>query len=230
LSGKLWVVATPIGNLGDLSPRAAEVLGAADFWLVEDSRVSGKLQAHLGLKKPMKVLNDHTNQAKVESYVKEIEKGASAALLSDGGTPVISDPGTEVVDLCHEYGIEVDGIPGPCAVSTALSMSGFYAQRYSFLGFLSRKKSAIAKEFSQFVESPYTIVFFESPFRVLETLEVARSVLGNRRGALCRELTKVYQEVVRFNLEDLSLVEQATLKGEITVVLEGRRKLANSDT
>jgi 16S rRNA (cytidine1402-2'-O)-methyltransferase len=222
--GKLTLVATPIGNLSDLSPRAVDSLGAAEFWIVEDSRISGKLASHLGLKKPMRVLNDHTAQGQIERYLQELKKGAHAALLTDGGAPAISDPGAILTDLCHNAGVSVEGIPGPSAVVTALMLSGFFAQRFAFLGFLGRKPGAIRSEFAPFADSPLTLVLFESPHRLDVLLTVAHEALGNRRYAICRELTKMHEQVYRSVLPEIPSEEAVPRKGELTLVIEGRRR------
>ncbi len=222
--GKLTLVATPIGNLGDLSPRAAEALGTADFWIVEDSRISGKLAAHLGLKKPMRVLNDHTAEGQLLRYADELRNGAHAALLTDGGAPSISDPGAALADRCHDLGIEVSAIPGPSAVVTALTASGFFGQRFVFLGFLGRKAGAIHGELAPFADSPLTIVLFESPFRLEALLKVAYQSLGARRYAICRELTKLHEQVYRSSLPNVPTEVEVPHKGEFTLVIEGRRK------
>jgi len=222
--GKLTLIATPIGNLSDLSPRAIEALGAADFWLVEDSRVSGKLQSHLGIRKSMRVLNDHTGAVAIGKYLAEIQAGASAAVVTDGGSPVVSDPGSLLCAACHEAGIEVDAIPGPSAVTTALMISGFFAQRFAFLGFLGRKPGAIRSELEPFRESPITLVLFESPFRFESLLRVAYEVLGSRRYAICREMTKIHQQVFLAEMPIIPGVEQVPRKGEVTIVIEGMRR------
>lgn len=222
--GHLTLVATPIGNLGDLSPRAVEVLGAADLWFVEDTRVSGKLGPHLGLKKPMRVLNDHTAPAQIERYLEELRNGTHAVLLTDGGAPAISDPGALLCDACHESGIAVDAVPGPSAPITALTLSGFFAQRFAFLGFLGRKAGAIRGELEPFADSPLTLVLFESPHRVGALLEVAAETLGPRRYAICREMTKAHQQVFRARLPKIPTESEVPHKGEVTLVLEGRRR------
>lgn len=223
-SGRLTLVATPIGNLGDLSPRVQEALAATDVWYVEDTRISGKLASHLGLKKPMRVLNDHTSPHQIERYRDEILKGQHAALLTDGGTPAISDPGAILTDLCHTAGILVEGIPGPSAVATALMLSGFFAQRFAFLGFLGRKPGDMRKELAVFADSPLTLVLFESPHRLETLLEVAHEALGARRFAICRELTKAHEQVYRETFPHRPTEEQVPRKGEITLVIEGRRR------
>jgi 16S rRNA (cytidine1402-2'-O)-methyltransferase len=228
MAGKIVLVATPIGNLGDLSTRANQTLAESDLWLVEDTRVSGKLQSHLGIKKPMRVLNEHTTDAKIVSYLAEIE-GKTAAVISDGGTPGISDPGARLVDLATQDDFEIDAIPGPSAVTTALMLSGFYAQRFVFLGFLPRKAGAIKSELEPFVDSTMTLVMFESPFRIGELLKLAGEVLGPRRFAACREMTKLHQEILRGTLE--SEVEKWNLstKGEYCLVIEGKRRVRLAD-
>jgi 16S rRNA (cytidine1402-2'-O)-methyltransferase len=221
---RLVLVATPIGNLSDLSHRAEETLRSASFWVVEDSRVSSKLASHLGVSKPMRVLNEHTPPAKIEQLVDEILKVEMAALLTDGGTPVISDPGAMLADRLYEEGVDIDCAPGPSAVTTALALSGFFAQRFVFLGFAGRKPADIRALLLPFVDSPLTIVAFESPFRFSKYLEVAAEVLGDRRFAVCRELTKMHQQVVRGNLSDLVNLRDVPQKGEVTLVIEGRRR------
>ncbi len=227
-SGKLILVATPIGNLGDLSDRARKALEEAEIWIVEDTRVSAKLQFHLGLKRPMRVLNDHTSEAQVERLANELADKITA-LVTDGGTPAISDPGAHLTDLAVGMGIEIDAIPGPSAVTTALMLSGFYAQRFVFLGFLARKPSAIRSDLAAFKDSSLTIVLFESPHRALATLKLAFEALGDRRFALCREMTKLHQEVVRGQLATLESISKVEPKGEVCIVLEGRRRRQSAD-
>lgn len=226
--GRLTLVATPIGNLGDLSLRAIEALTEADIWLVEDTRVSGKLAAHLGIKKPMRVLNDHSPESAVSRYAQEIECGQWAAVLTDGGAPVVSDPGTLLVDLCQGKGIEVDSVPGPCAAVNALVLSGFFGQRFAFLGFLGRKPGAIRSELRPYADSPFTLVTFESPHRIESLLSTASEVLGERRYAICREMTKAHQQVFRDKLPRVPDEQTVPRRGEFTVVFEGIRRGAVS--
>ncbi len=221
--GRLSVVATPIGNLADLTPRAAQALTEATVWFVEDTRVSGRLASHLGIKRPMRVLNDHTPAAAVERYAAEIAKGACAALLSDGGAPGVSDPGTELVEACVANGVDVVPLPGPSAPIAALMVSGFYAQRFAFLGFLPRKPGPMRAELAVYAESPYTLVVFESPHRIDKLLEVAHSALGARRYTLCRELTKAFEQIHRGRLPEVPDVSTVLRRGEFTVVFEGKR-------
>ncbi|MBX3111973.1 MAG: 16S rRNA (cytidine(1402)-2'-O)-methyltransferase [Fimbriimonadaceae bacterium] len=222
--GRLVLVATPLGNLGDLSPRAADALSTATQWAVEDTRVSASLQRHLGLKRPMTVLNDHTPHARLTQLVDAVEAGETVAVLSDAGTPAVSDPGAELVDACHVRGLVVDATPGPSAVTTALSLSGFYAQRFAFLGFLPRKPGPMREVLFPFAESTLTLVFFESPFRVEALLRACADTLGDRRYAVCRELTKIHQQVWRGRLPQTPTEKEVTKKGEFTVVVEGNRR------
>jgi 16S rRNA (cytidine1402-2'-O)-methyltransferase len=227
--GRLVLVATPIGNLADLSARAIAELSSADFWIVEDTRVSGKLQAHLSLSKPMRVFNEHTRPEQLERYLADIQSGRTAALLTDGGSPAISDPGAMFSDICHEHNVEVDAIPGPSAVTTALMLSGFFAQRYCFLGFLGRKDGAIKEELLPFATSPITLVLFESPFRVRNLLKVAYEALGDRRYAVCREISKMHQQVYRSRLPNVPDEQQLPPKGEVSLVIEGKRKAKTAE-
>lgn len=224
MEGRLIVVATPIGNLGDLSPRAVEALTQAELWIVEDTRVSGKLASYLGLKKPMRILNDHSASFRVEKLVQEIERASCIALLSDGGTPVVSDPGAALIDACVAKSIAVEAIPGPCAAILALSLSGFYGQRFAFLGFLGRKPKDIRSELTPYQTSPLTLVLYESVHRLDTLVSEAYQSLGARRYAICRELTKSHEQVFHAILPYRPTEEEVPRKGELTIVLEGLRK------
>lgn len=229
--GKLVVIATPIGNLGDLSPRAVLGLTEATSWLVEDSRISGKLAAHLGLKKPMRLLTDLSSESALAKYAQEAASGGIFAIVTDGGAPCISDPGSRLIDLCRNLNVEIEAIPGPSAVITALMASGFYAQRFAFLGFLGRKPGAIRSELAPFQESPFTLVLFENINRIETLLESAREALGERRYVLARELTKTHEQIYRGVLGTVPTEPQFLRKGELTVVIEGRRaKPPHSET
>jgi len=222
--GRLTLVATPIGNLADLSARAISALTEAQFWIVEDSRVSGKLASHLELKKPMRVLNDHTAPYQIEKYAEELKAGAHAALITDGGAPAVSDPGALLTNLCQAHGVTIEGVPGPSAPILALMVSGFFAQRFAFLGFLGRKAGDIRKELAVFADSPLTLVLFESPHRLDTLLTAAHEALGPRRYVLCRELTKMHEQIYRSTLPELGDETAVPRKGEITIVIEGRRR------
>jgi 16S rRNA (cytidine1402-2'-O)-methyltransferase len=224
VAGRLVLVATPIGNLGDLSPRARAALAAADLWIVEDSRVSGRLRTLVGSSAPMRVLNDHSGADRVEALAQAVAAGQTVALVSDAGSPVVSDPGAELVDKCHALGLEVDSVPGPSAVTDALALSGFYAQRFAFLGFLPRKPGPARDVLSRFTGSSLTLVLFESPHRLVHCLAACAEALGERRFAVCRELTKLHQQVWRGTLPEAPTESQVPRKGEFTIVVEGLRK------
>ena len=221
--GRLVVVATPIGNLGDLSPRAVGELSAAETWIVEDTRVSGKLQAHLGLKRPMMVLNDHSTGDRIHELVEVVAAGSSTALISDAGTPVVSDPGSELIDAALKRGLCVCAVPGPSAATLALSLSGFYAQRFAFLGYLPRKPGPMRSTLLPFADSTLTLVAFESPHRIGKLLAGCFEALGDRRYAICRELTKRHEQVWRSTLPAVPDEAEVPRKGEFTVVVEGKR-------
>jgi 16S rRNA (cytidine1402-2'-O)-methyltransferase len=220
----LVLVSSPIGRLNDLSPQAHEVLEAASFWIVEDTRVSGKLLKALDLSRQMVVLNDHTPPHKKEALVERIKAEGPAALLTDAGTPGISDPGAELVGLCREAGLSVDSAPGASAVTNALALSGFYAQRFAFVGFLPRKPGPAKKVLEPFVDSTFTVVLFESPHRIDKTLAVCLDALGDRRVAICREMTKMHQQIVNTTLSELPSESEMLRKGEFTIVIEGERR------
>jgi 16S rRNA (cytidine1402-2'-O)-methyltransferase len=198
-------------------------LAEADVLACEDTSVGARLLAANGIRRSIARLDEHAPESKLKSIVAEAAGGKSVAYFSDAGTPGVSDPGPALVDLAYEAGVEVDAIPGPSAVFTAVMLSGFYAQKLVFLGFLARKPGAIASELGPYAESTTTLVFFEAPTRLLKTLEIALKTLGDRRVALCREMTKAHQEVIRGRLSELVSTER-TFKGECTVVLEGKRK------
>jgi 16S rRNA (cytidine1402-2'-O)-methyltransferase len=193
-------------------------------WLVEDTRISGKLQSHLGIKKPMRVLNDHTRPDQIMTYVAELQTGKTACVLTDGGSPVVSDPGAILCDLCHDSDVRVEGVPGPSAPILALTLSGFFGQRFAFLGFLPRKAGEIRSELAPFALSPLTIVLFESQFRIDTLLKGAYEVLSERRYAICRELTKAHEQVYRARLPHIPSEKEVPRKGEFTVVIEGLRR------
>jgi 16S rRNA (cytidine1402-2'-O)-methyltransferase len=206
-----------------LSPRAAKALAESDFWFTEDTRQSAKLQVRLGTKRPMKRLDAHTGAGQIETYVRSLAEGASASLVTDGGCPVVSDPGAALIDHCHEAGVEVDAIPGPSAVTTALMLSGFYAQRFAFLGFPPRKAGDILRLLSIYADSSLTLVLFESAQRTDNLLKGAFDALGPRRYAICREMTKVHQQVHRAKLPEIPNEQMVPRRGEYTIVVEGKR-------
>jgi 16S rRNA (cytidine1402-2'-O)-methyltransferase len=178
-------------------------------------------------RKPLVRLDEHSTSAKIRSLVERAAGGETVAVVSDAGTPGISDPGAMLVDAAYEAGVEVDSIPGASAVSNALALSGFFAQKFAFLGFLPRRASALREEFEPYADSTTTLVFFEAPARVGKSLQAALAALGDRRVAICREMTKIHQQVVRGRLSTISSTELSS-KGEFTIVLEGKRRGTNS--
>ncbi len=218
-SARLWVVATPLGNPGDLSPRAREVLAAADLLLAEDTRRAGLLFQRLGIRsKGFLSLFEHNEEARIGTVLAALERGESVALFSDAGTPLLSDPGFRLVRACREAGFAVSPVPGPSAPAAALSASGLPPQPFVFLGFLPRKDGDIRRFLEPFAALPATLVFFERKTRLAKALALAAQVLGPRECCVCRELTKEHEEFLRGRLDDLSFVP-AELLGEITVVV-----------
>lgn len=226
--GALVVVGTPIGNLSDLSERTTEALRSADVVAAEDTRRTIKLLGHVGSTAELVRLNDARAPASaVDSLLDRVESGAVVALVSDAGMPTVSDPGAKVVNRAYERELPVLGVPGPSAVTLALALSGFFAQRFVFLGFLSKKPSRMKETLAPYAESALPIVLFERPERLEKVLEAALEVLGDRRVAVCREMTKAHEEVRRGRISTL-LRQELVHKGELTVVVEGERKVSTA--
>ncbi|MFL6729393.1 MAG: 16S rRNA (cytidine(1402)-2'-O)-methyltransferase [Sphingomicrobium sp.] len=214
----LYIVATPIGNLGDLSPRAADVLRRADRILAEDTRVTGKLLAHIGAKVPMSRYDDHTGDR--DRTIVDLLATKAVALVSDAGTPLISDPGYRLVRDAREAGHSVVTVPGPCAAIAALTVAGLPTDRFLFLGFLPAKAKARADAIAEIASVRATLVIYESGQRLGETLGALRKQLGPRPAAVTRELTKLYEECVTGTLADLTeRYAGITPKGEIVIVV-----------
>lgn len=218
----LYLVATPIGNLGDITLRALDVLAACDMVICEDTRVTGKLLRHFGLKKPMLVYNDHSGEAARAAIFEAIGSGKICALVSDAGTPLISDPGFKLARTCLQKGLHVTSLPGANAVLPALHLSGATSDAFCFAGFLPPKSDARRKALRQWADVPATLILFESAPRLLKSLKDMQAVLGDREAAICRELTKLYEEARRGRLS--ALIEhyeaKGPPKGEIVIVLE----------
>lgn len=218
-SPTLWVVATPLGNLGDLSERARDVLSKVDLVLAEDTRRTGMLMQRLGIKSNGFVsLHEHNEEKRINMVLSMLERGDNLALVSDAGTPLMSDPGYRVVRACREKGFKVVPVPGPCAPVTALCACGLPPYPSTFLGFLPRKASHVKRLLALHGETGATIVFFERKSRLKETLENAYEALGGREFAICRELTKEYEEFIFGKLGELDEMD-LELRGEITVVV-----------
>ena len=223
MSGMLILVPTPIGNLGDISPRAAEALEQADFIAAEDTRVSIKLLNHLGLKKQLVSYHEHNKQESGPHILSRLQDGESCALVTDAGTPAISDPGEDLVRLCREHGVAVTAIPGPCAAITALAMSGLPTGRFTFEGFLSVNKRSRREHLASLLEETRTMIFYEAPHKLLTTLEDMQVAFGaDRPVCLCRELTKLHEEAVKTTLgQALSYYQENSPRGEYVLIVGG---------
>lgn len=222
MSGTLYLVGTPIGNLGDLSPRAAEILGAVDFIAAEDTRVSLKLLSHLGLKKPLVSYYEHNRRRSGPEILSRLLGGESCALVTDAGMPAISDPGEDLVRLCAESGVAVAAVPGPSAVVTALALSGLPTGRFCFEGFLSTAKKSRREHLDAVREETRTLIFYEAPHKLRDTLADMLAAWGDREIALCRELTKLHEEVVRTTLsEAVARYAETPPRGEFVLVIRG---------
>ncbi len=220
--GRLTLVGTPIGNLGDFSPRAVEALAACDFIAAEDTRVTLKLLNHFGINKPLVSYFEHNKRERGEQICARLLAGENGVLVSDAGMPAISDPGEDLVALCYEKGISVGIVPGPTAVTTALALAGLPTGRFAFEGFLSVNKRSRREHLDSLRGEPRTLVFYEAPHKLVATLTDLLATLGDRRVALVRELTKIHEEVARTTLSQA--VERYTAqppRGEFVLILEG---------
>ncbi len=223
MAGMLYLVPTPIGNLGDISQRCRETLEKADFIAAEDTRVSLKLLNHLGIKKSLVSYYEHNKAFKGDKIVERILAGETCALVSDAGSPAISDPGEDLVKQCAAAGITVCAIPGPCAAITALSISGQATGRFCFEGFLSTSKKSRKEHLESLLGETRTMIFYEAPHKLLSTLEDLRDAFGEARAiSLCRELTKLHEEVVRTTLgEAVAKYTETPPKGEFVLIVAG---------
>ena len=222
MSGTLYLVATPIGNLGDFSPRAVETLSAVDFIAAEDTRVSVKLLNHFEIKKPLVSYHEHNHVTAGQSILRRLLAGESCALVTDAGTPAISDPGEDLVRLCAENGVEVLSIPGCCAAVNALAVSGLPTGRFTFEGFLTVNKKSRRDHLEEVKNERRTMVFYEAPHKLVQTLRDMLVVFGDRRIALVRELTKVHEETFRTTFTGaLARYEAEPPRGVVVLVVEG---------
>lgn len=225
MSGTLYLVATPIGNLSDFSPRAIETLSTVDFIAAEDKRVSLKLLNHFEIKKPMVSYHQHNRASAGEEIVQRLLGGESCALVTDAGTPAISDPGEDLVKLCAEKGVAVISIPGCCAAVNALAVSGLPTGRFTFEGFLASGKSERREQLKELRGEERTMIFHEAPHRLRATLADMAEVLGDRPIALCREITKLHEETLRMTLcGAVEYYETTEPRGEYVLVVGGREK------
>ena len=223
MAGILYLVATPIGNLGDFTPRAVETLENADFIAAEDTRVSVKLLNHFNIKKPLVSYHEHNHVTAGQAVLNRLLAGESCALVTDAGTPAISDPGEDLVRLCAENGVTVCAIPGPCALVTALSISGLPTGRFTFEGFLSVNKKSRQEHLTGLKDETRTMIFYEAPHKLLATLRDLADAFGeDRKISLCRELTKLHEEVRRMTLgEAAAYYEETPPRGEFVLVVAG---------
>ncbi len=223
--GKLYVVGTPIGNLGDFSPRAIDTLKMVDFIAAEDTRVTLKLLNRFEIKKPMISYYEHNLAHKGQIIIDRILNGENCAIVSDAGMPCISDPGDDLVKIAVKSEIEVIVIPGASAITSALAISGLSTSRFCFEGFLSTNKKNRREHLLEITEESRTMVFYEAPHKLLATLKDLLIVLGNRKIAIAREITKVYEQVIRTTLSDaIQKYEQTAPKGEFVLIVEGKGK------
>ncbi len=223
MPGMLYLVPTPIGNLGDISERCRQTLAEADFIAAEDTRVSLKLLNHLGLKKPLVSYYEHNRAESGQRILERLLAGETCALVSDAGSPAISDPGEDLVRLCAENGVTVCAIPGPCALVTALSVSGLPTGRFTFEGFLTMNKKNRREHLESLRSEQRTMIFYEAPHKLLATLSDLAAVFGgDRKISLCRELTKLHEEIYRTTIEQaLAHYQSQPPRGEFVLVVEG---------
>ena len=228
VGGVLYLVATPIGNLSDMSERALKVLSEVDIVAAEDTRNSGKLLAYFGISKPMISYFEHNKRERGEVILEKLKEGNSVALVTDAGTPAISDPGEDLVRLCAENGVTVTSIPGCSAVVNALALSALPTGRFCFEGFLSTNKNERYERLNEIKNDTRTTIFYEAPHKLVKTLEDMHSVLGERKIALCRELTKLNEEIMRTTLSGaLEYYSTNSPRGEYVLVVEGSTKNDN---
>ena len=231
MAGKLYLVPTPIGNLGDISRRAAEILEAVDFIAAEDTRVTVKLLNHLGLKKPMVPYHRHNTGTGGQAILNRLQAGESCALVTNAGTPAISDPGEELVAQCAAVGIPVCAVPGPCALVTALSVSGQPTGRFTFEGFLAMNKKNRKAHLESLRGEERTMIFYEAPHKLAATLQDLAGTFGEDRPlTLCRELTKLHEEVSRTTLgQAVAWYGENAPKGEFVLVVRGAEPLPEGE-
>lgn len=223
MAGILYLCATPIGNLGDMTPRVVETLKQVDMIAAEDTRNSIKLLNHFEINTPMTSYHEYNKVEKAHQLIAKMQEGQDVALITDAGTPAISDPGEVLVAMCHEAGIPVTSLPGPAACITALTLSGLSTRRFCFEGFLPSDKKEKALVLGDLKEESRTMILYEAPHHLVKTLEELYQALGNRRITLCRELTKKFETILPTTLEEaLAKYETEEPRGEYVLVIEGK--------
>ena len=231
MSGKLYIVGTPIGNLSDFSPRAIATLEKVDFLAVEDTRVTVKLLNHFEIKKEMLAYYEHNKNSKGNLIIQRLLNGESCALVSDAGMPAISDPGEDLVRAAYENGIEVESVPGPSAVITALAISGMPSGRFCFEGFLTMNKIGRREHLESLKNETRTMIFYEAPHKLLNTLSDMLKYFGNRKIAIVRELTKLHESVMHTTLEDaIQYYNDNDPRGEFVLIVSGADEQAETYT
>lgn len=230
--GTLYLVATPIGNLADLSERAVKVLSDVDFIAAEDTRNSMKLLSYLGISKPMVSYFEHNKRERGQVIIDRLKNGESCALVTDAGTPAISDPGEDIVALCAEQNVTVTSIPGACAGIVALTLSGLPTGRFTFEGFLSANKGERRERLLELENERRTMIFHEAPHKLKATLEDMKNTFGaDRKISLCRELTKKNEEILRLTLEKaVDYYEENAPRGEYVLIVEGAKKIQKEES
>lgn len=224
MNGKLYLVGTPIGNLGDFSPRAVETLNTVDFIAAEDTRVTIKLLNYFGIKKELISYFEHNKRERGEIIARRILGGENCAIVTDAGMPAISDPGEDLVKLCHELDITVESIPGPTAFATALALSGMEVGRFTFEGFLSVSKKSRREHLEELITEKRTMVFYEAPHKLVNTLKDLYSYLGDRELAIVREITKMHEEVINTTLSSAcEIYSEEKPKGEFVLIVAGKK-------
>lgn len=223
MSSKLYIVSTPIGNLEDITLRALNVLKEVDLIACEDTRTTKKLLSRYQIQKPLTSYHEHNEIEKAKELLSILQEGKSIALVTDAGTPGVSDPGFRIVKLASENGVQIFSVPGPSAAIAALSISGLPTSGFTFLGFPPRQKKRLIEYLERLKDYPETLIFYESPRRVIKTLEAAAEVFGERNASLSREITKLYEETLRGTLSEIvtTLKSRDNLKGEFTLVIGG---------
>lgn len=225
MANKLYVVSTPIGNLSEISPRALEVLNSVDVIACEDTRVTKKLCLHFGIEKPLISCHEHNEFLIHNKIVEQILDGKKVALVSDAGYPGISDPGSILIKKCIENTVEIEVISGPCALINALVSSGLDTTHFYYFGFLSSKRSLRKKELKALNEKEETMIFYEAPHRIVDTLEDMVEIFGNRQISLSRELTKKHEQHLRGTISDvLERLNEENTRGEMVLVVEGMKR------
>ena len=224
MSGNLYLVATPIGNLEDITLRAINTLKSVDLIAAEDTRHTLKLLNHLEISKPLISYYRHNEKIKTDSIIEKIKEGKNIALVSDAGTPAISDPGEEIVKKAIEEDIRVIPIPGACALITGLIASGISTEKFSFLGFLSLNKKLRKEQLEKIKAKTETVILYEAPHKIQNTIEDLYKILGNREVVLCRELTKIHEEYARGDLSNV-LDKIGNIKGEFVIIIKGNKEL-----